>query len=101
MSTVYIRPCVRCVRLAVWGHGQVSGLGEISGGLLTPVFAFLLALSVGVLVAVIKEAGLAGSLAAFGTGAVTYLEVRRLRGARVSDTRPEVVAIPLGHRGAD
>jgi len=39
-----------------------------------------LALSVGVLVAVIKEAGLAGSLAAFGTGAVTYLGVLRLRG---------------------
>ena len=57
MSTVYIRPCVRCVRLAVWGHGQVSGLGEISGGLLTPVFAFLLALSVAIFVVVIKEAG--------------------------------------------
>jgi hypothetical protein len=40
----------------------------------------------GVLVVVIKEAGLAGSLAAFGTGAVTYLGVRRLRYPRVSDT---------------
>jgi len=57
-----------------------------AGVLLSPVFAFLLALSVGVLVAVIKEAGLAGSLAAFGTGAVTYLGVRRLRGPRVRDT---------------
>jgi hypothetical protein len=37
------------------------------------VFAFLLALSVAIFVAVIKEAGLAGSLAALGTGAVTYL----------------------------
>ena len=53
-----------------------------AGVLLSPVFAFLLA----VLVVVIKEAGLAGSLAALGTGAVTYLGVRRLRGPRVSDT---------------
>jgi len=30
MSTVYIRPCVRCVRLAVWGYGQVSRLGEMA-----------------------------------------------------------------------
>ena len=37
------------------------------------MFAFLLALSVAIFVAVIKEAGLAGSLAALGTGAVTYL----------------------------
>jgi hypothetical protein len=58
------------------------------------VFAFLLA----VLVVVIKEAGLAGSLAALGTGAVTYLGVRRLHVPRVSDTWPEVVAIPLGGR---
>ena len=63
-----------------------------------PVLAFLLALSVGVLVAVIKEAGLAGSLAALAIGATTYLGVRRLRGPRVSDTRPEI-AIRLGHRG--
>ena len=57
-----------------------------AGVLLSPVFAFLLALSVAIFVVVIKEAGLAGSLAAFGTGAVTYLGVRRLRGSRVSDT---------------
>jgi len=56
------------------------------GVLLSPVLAFLLALSVAIFVVVIKEAGLAGSLAAFGTGAVTYLGVRRLRGSRVSDT---------------
>jgi hypothetical protein len=54
--------------------------------LLSPVLAFLLALSVAICAVVIKEAGLAGSLAAFGTGAVTYLGVRRLRGPRVSDT---------------
>ena len=57
-----------------------------AGVLVSPVFAFLLALSVAIFVVVIKEAGLAGSLAAFGTGAVTYLGVRRLRGSRVSDT---------------
>jgi hypothetical protein len=57
-----------------------------AGVLLSPVFVFLLALSVAVLVVVRKEAGLAGRLAAFGTGAVTYLGVRRLRGRRVSDT---------------
>ena len=50
------------------------------------MFVFLLALSVAIFVVVINEAGLAGSLAAFGTGAVTYLGVRRLRGLRVSDT---------------
>ena len=37
------------------------------------MFAFLLALSVAIFLAVIEEAGLAGSLAAFGTGAVIYL----------------------------
>jgi hypothetical protein len=57
-----------------------------AGVLLSPVFAFLLALSVAIFVVVIKEAGLAGSLAALGTGAVTYLGVRRLRGPHVSDT---------------
>jgi len=51
-----------------------------------PVFAFLLVLSVAIFVVVIKEAGLAGNLAAFGTGAITYLGVQRLRGPRVSDT---------------
>jgi hypothetical protein len=53
------------------------------------VFAFLLALSVGVLVAVIKEAGLAASLAGLGIGAITYFGVRRLRGPlrdRLGDT---------------
>ena len=57
-----------------------------TGVLLSPVLAFLLVLSVAIFVVVIKEAGLAGSLAAFGTGAVTYLGVRRLRGPRVRDT---------------
>jgi hypothetical protein len=56
------------------------------GVLLSPVFAFLLALSVAIFLVVIKEAGLAGCLAALGTGSVTYLGVRRLRGPRVSDT---------------
>jgi hypothetical protein len=51
-----------------------------AGVLLSPVFAFLLALSVGVLVAVIKEAGFAASLAALGIGAITYFGLRRLRG---------------------
>jgi hypothetical protein len=46
-----------------------------AGVLLSPVFAFLLALSVGVLAAVIKEAGLAASLVALGIGAITYLLV--------------------------
>jgi hypothetical protein len=49
-----------------------------AGVLLSPVFAFLLALSVGVLMAVIKEAGLAASLAGLGIGAITYLGLRRL-----------------------
>ena len=60
-----------------------------AGVLVSPVFAFLLALSVGVLVAVIKEAGLAASLAALGIGAITYFGVRRLRGPlrdRLGDT---------------
>ena len=72
----------------VRGHGQVSGQWPIiaAGVLLSPVLAFLFALSVGVLVAVIKEAGLAASLAALGIGAITYFGVRRLRGPRVSDT---------------
>ena len=52
----------------------------------SPVLAFILALSVAIFVVVIKEAGLAGSLAACGTGAVTYLGVWRLLGPRVSDT---------------
>jgi hypothetical protein len=56
------------------------------GVLLSPVFAFLLALSVAIFVVVIKAAGLAASLAALGIGAITYLGVRRLRGPRVSDT---------------
>ena len=51
-----------------------------AGVLVSPVFAFLLALSVGVLVAVIKEAGLAASLAGLSIGAITYLGVRGLRG---------------------
>jgi hypothetical protein len=50
-----------------------------AGVLLSPVFAFLLALSVAVWVVVIEEAGLATSLAALGIGAITYLGVRRLR----------------------
>jgi len=50
-----------------------------AGVLLSPVLAFLLALSAGVLVAVIKEAGLAAGLAALGIGAITYFGVRRLR----------------------
>jgi hypothetical protein len=57
-----------------------------AGVLLSPVFAFLLALSVAIFVVVIKEAGLPGSLVALGVGAITYLLVRRLRGPRVSDT---------------
>ena len=57
-----------------------------AGVLLSPVFALLLALSVAIFVVVIKEPGLAGSLAALGIGAITYLLVRRLRGPRVSDT---------------
>jgi hypothetical protein len=57
-----------------------------AGALLSPVFAFLLALSVAIFVVAFKEAGLAASLAALGIGAVTYLGVRRLRGPRVSDT---------------
>ena len=60
-----------------------------AGVLLSPVFAFLLALSVGVLVAVIKKAGLAASLAGLGIGAITYFGVRRLRGPlrdRLGDT---------------
>ena len=55
----------RCV--GPWAGFQAGRNGRLS--LLSPVFAFLLA----VLVVVIKEAGLAGSLAALGTGAVTYL----------------------------
>ena len=50
-----------------------------AGVLLSPVFAFLLALSMAVFVVVIKEAGLVASLAALGTGAITYLGVRRFR----------------------
>ena len=57
-----------------------------AGVLLSPVFALLLALSVAIFVVVIKEPGLAGSLAALGIGAITYFGVRRLRGPRVSDT---------------
>jgi hypothetical protein len=57
-----------------------------AGVLLSPVLAFLLALSVAVLVAVIKEAGLAANLAALGIGAITYLGVRKLRGHRLGDT---------------
>jgi hypothetical protein len=56
------------------------------GVLLSPVFAFFLALSLAIFVVVIKEAGLGASLAAFCTGAVTYLGARRLRGPRLSDT---------------
>jgi hypothetical protein len=72
----------------VWGRfpGWAKWPIIAAGVLLSPVLAFLLALSLAVLVAVIKEAGLAGSLAAFGTGAITFLGVRRLRGPRVSDT---------------
>jgi hypothetical protein len=57
-----------------------------AGLLLSPVFAFFLGALGAIFVVVIKEAGLAGSLAAFGTGAVTYLGVRRFHGPRVSDT---------------
>ena len=70
--------------------GPHEAMGRFPGWakwpIISAVFAFLLALSVAIFVVVIKEAGLAGSLAAFGTGAVTYLGVRRLRGPRVSDT---------------
>ena len=69
-------------RFPVWAKWPII----TAGVLLSPVFAFLLALSVAVWLVVVKEAGLAGSLAAFGTGTVTYLGVRRLRGPRVSDT---------------
>jgi hypothetical protein len=60
-----------------------------AGVLLSPMFAFVLALSVAIFLAVIKEAGLAASLAALGIGAITYLGVRRLRGPprdRLGDT---------------
>ena len=60
-----------------------------AGVLLSPVFALLLALSVAIFVVVIKEPGLAGSLAALGIGAITYLGVRRLGGPlrdRLGDT---------------
>ena len=88
MSTAYMRLCVRCVRLAVCGAmGRFPGWAKWPiGVLLSPGVRVFLALSVAIFVVVIKEAGLAGSLAAFGTGAVTYLGVRRLRGPRVSDT---------------
>ena len=59
------------------------------GVLLSPVLAFLLALSVAIFVVVIKEAGLSASLATLGIGAITYLGVRRLRGPprdRLGDT---------------
>ena len=83
-----MRLCVRCVRLAVSGAmGRFPGWAKWPiGVLLSPVFAFLLALSVAIFVVVIKEAGLAGCLAAPGIGAITYLGVRKLRGPRVSDT---------------
>lgn len=57
-----------------------------AGVLLSPVIAFLLALSAAVWVVVIKEAGLAATLAAVGTGAITYFGVRRLRGHRLGQT---------------
>ena len=88
MSTVYIRPCVRCVRLAVCGAmGTLPGWAKWPiGVLLSPVFAFFLALSLAIFVVVIKEAGLSASLATLGIGAITYLGVRRLRGHRLGDT---------------
>ena len=73
------------VRFPGWAKWPIIAAGV----LLSPLFAFLLALSVGVLLVVIKEAGLAASFAALGTGAITYLGVRRLRGPqrdRLGDT---------------
>ena len=52
----------------------------VGGMLLSPVLAFLFALSVAVLVVVIKEAGVAVSLTVGGAGTIAYLGVRRLRG---------------------
>ena len=63
-------------RFLVWAKWPIIAAGV----LLSPVIAFLLALTVAILVVVIKEAGLATSLAAVGTGAIAYLGVRRFRG---------------------
>jgi len=65
-----------------------------AGVLVSPVFAFLLALSVGVLVAVIKEAGSAADLAALGTGAITYWGFggSAVTGSAIPDRR---VVVPL------
>jgi hypothetical protein len=59
-----------------WAKWPIIGVGV----LLSPVFAFLLVLSVAVLAVVIKEAGLAASLTGVGAGSIAYLGVRRLRG---------------------
>lgn len=70
--------------------GRFRGMAKwpiISAGvLLSPVFAFLLALSVAVWVVVINAAGLAASLAGVGIGAIVYLGVRRFRGHRLGET---------------
>jgi membrane protein implicated in regulation of membrane protease activity len=73
-------------RLPGWVRWSLIGAGV----LLSPVFAFLLALSVGVLVLMIKAAGVAVSLAAVSV--IAALLVRRRRGMltpardRLSDT---------------
>ena len=63
--------------LPAWVKWPIIGAGV----LLSPVFACLSVLAVAVLVVVIKDAGLAVSLAAVGVGMVAYLGVRRGRGA--------------------
>jgi len=60
-----MRLCVRCVRLAVCGAmGRFPGWAKwpiiAAGVLLSPVFAFLLALSVAIFVVMIKEGRVGG-----------------------------------------
>ena len=64
-----------------------------AGVLLSPVLAFLLALSVAVLVAVIKEAGLAASLAALCY--VAYALIALVRGAQTKAAPAEDIVIEL------
>ena len=59
-----------------WAKWLVIGAGV----LLSPVFAFLFALSLAVLVVVIKAAGVPASLAIGATSVVACVLVRRLRG---------------------
>jgi len=61
-------------RIPGWAKWLVIGAGV----LLSPVFAFLVALSVAVLVVVIKAAGVPASLAIGGTSVVACVLVRRL-----------------------